>query len=194
MLDETQWIVLGTVVALVLIVVASVVASRRSQHRRAQLKQKFGPEYDRAVAQHGSVARAENELLQREKRVHSQRLHPLNESERARFSSDWESVQTRFVDDPAGAVQVADELIKTMMLARGYSRESVDRRDVDLAVEHPAVVEHYRAARSLAQESREGRASTEDLRQAIVHYRALFADLLQPENESKSQSLQEARA
>ena len=194
MLDDTQWIVLGTVVALVLIVVAAVVASRRSQRRHSQLKEKFGPEYERAVAQHGNVSRAEQELLKREKRVHSQRLHPLNEAERARFSSDWDNVQTRFVDDPAGAVQTADELIKTVMLARGYSKESVERRDADLSVEHPAVVEHYRAARSLAEESREGRASTEDLRQAVVHYRALFADLLQPETQPTPKNMQEARA
>lgn len=194
MLDETQWIVIGTVLALLVIIVAAVVVSRRSQHQHTQLKRKYGPEYDRLVQQHGNVARAEQELREREKRVHAQHLHPLNEADRALFSTDWEKVQTRFVDDPTGAVQVADDLIKSVMLARGYSRESVERRDIDLSVEHPNVVEHYRAARALAQESREGRANTEDLRQAVVHYRALFADLLKPEPDTKHHRLQEARA
>lgn len=194
MLDTTQWIAIAAVLALVIIIVMAVVASKRTQRSHSQLKRQFGPEYERAVQQHGSVARAEQELRERDKRVHSQRLRPLSEEDRARFASDWEGVQTRFVDDPVGAVQVAEELITQVMLARGYSRESVDRRDVDLSVEHAAVVEHYRAAHALAQESQEGRANTEDLRQAVVHYRALFADLLQPRPSTKHHRLQEARA
>jgi len=195
MLDTTQWIVLLTVLALIIVGVVAVVSSRSGKRRHLELKRRFGPEYDRAVTQHGgNVARAEQELLQREKRVHSHRLHPLSEDDRARFSHDWEGVQTRFVDDPVGAVQAADDLIQQVMLARGYSKESVERRDVDLAVEHASVVEHYRAARSLAQESREGEADTEDLRQAVVHYRALFADLLQPQSPEREHRLQEARA
>lgn len=195
MLDTTQWIVLGTVLALIVIALAAVVASRKNKQRHQELQRRFGPEYERTVASHhGDVARAERELLEREKRVHSHRLHPLSEDDRARFAGEWDGVQTRFVDDPVGAVQVADDLIQQVMLARGYSRESVQRRDVDLGVEHPTVVEHYRAARSLAEESREGRVNTEDLRQAVVHYRALFADLLQPNNAPSEHRLQEARA
>jgi hypothetical protein len=194
MLDTTQWIAIAAVLALVIIVVMAVVASKRSHGSHAQLKRQFGPEYERVVQQHGSVARAEQELRERHKRVHSSRVHPLSEEDRARFATEWEGVQTRFVDDPTGAVTVAEELITQVMLARGYSRESVEHRDVDLSVEHAAVVEHYRAAHALAQESQQGRANTEDLRQALVHYRALFADLLRPQPANQHQRLQEARA
>jgi hypothetical protein len=147
--------------------------------RHAELKRRFGPEYDRQVEERGSVARAERELLAREKRVHKQRLRPLADADRAHFSAEWRAVQARFVDDPSGAVTAAHDLIKEVMRARGYAIEGFDQRVADLSVDHAPVVQHYRAAHELAAANREGRANTEELRQAMVHYRALFANLLE---------------
>lgn len=177
-MTETQWVVVVVLAALAAIAVALVVASRTSRRRHEQLKARFGPEYDRALAEHGSEAKAERELAAREKRVHKQKLRPLSDPDRVQYSADWRQVQARFVDDPSGAVQAADDLIQTVMLARGYSSKDIDERIADLSVEHAAVVDHYRAAQVLAQANREGRANTEELRQAFVHYRALFSDLL----------------
>jgi hypothetical protein len=127
--------------------------------------------------------------------VRHQKLRPLEESDRGRFSSDWSRVQARFVDDPSGAVQAADELIKAVMLARGYEADKeFDERVADLSVEHANVVQHYRAARVLADANREGRANTEELRQAFVHYRELFADLLDQAQSVPEGRMQEARA
>jgi hypothetical protein len=166
-------------VALVVIAMVAFVIARSARRRHVELRHRFGPEYEREVQQHGSVARAERELLTREKRVRKQRLHPLSEDDRMRFSADWHSVQSRFVDDPSGAVQAADELIQAVMRAKGYDIESFEQRVADLSVDHAGVVQHYRSAHDLAETNREGRADTEDLRRAVVYYRALFADLLQ---------------
>jgi FtsZ-interacting cell division protein ZipA len=179
MLTTTQWIVLVGLLAIAAMVVLALVNKRSSRQRHAVLKDRFGPEYDRAVEEHGDVARAERELAAREKRVHQQKLRPLPEADRARFSNDWSQVQARFVDDPSDAVKAADDLIKAVMRARGYATEHFEQRVADLSVEHSNVVQHYRSARVLADANREGRANTEELRQAVVHYRALFADLLE---------------
>jgi len=193
MLTTNEVILIVVLAALALVAVFAVVSKRSSKNRHAELKRRFGPEYDRAVEQHGSVERAERELIAREKRVHKQKLHPLSEADRSQFASDWRNLQTRFVDDPSGAVNAADDLIKQVMIARGYSSQSVEQRAEDLSVEHANVIEHYRAARVLADANREGRANTEELRQAFVHYRALFADLLETPNPPERQ-MQEARA
>jgi hypothetical protein len=185
-------LVLAVIVGLVVLAVIALFAIRAPQRRHASLKRRFGPEYDRAVEQYGSVERAERELLAREKRVNHLRLRDLPESDRVQFSADWRNVQARFVDDPSAAVKAADELIKKVMLARGYAVEHFDQRVADLSVEHADVVQHYRAARVLADANREGRANTEELRQAFVHYRALFSALLEPA-ELRAHQLEEAR-
>jgi hypothetical protein len=190
MLTSTQTIILVALLALVALAVIGVVSARAKRH--ADLRKRFGPEYDQAVEQHGSVANAERELAAREKRVHQLELKPLSESARAQFTGEWDRVQARFVDDPSSAVQAADELIKSVMTARGYSTDQFEQRVADLSVEHGNVVQHYRAAGELAAANREGRANTEELRQAFVHYRALFADLLQQPQQTDRQ-LQEAR-
>ena len=194
MLTTTEMILIVVAAAVVLVALFAFVSKRSSRSRHAELKQRFGPEYDRAVEHHGSVERAERDLLAREKRVNRQKLHPLSDADRARFSSAWQSAQTRFVDDPSGAVTAADDLIKEVMIARGYSSQSVEQRAEDLSVEHANVVEHYRAARVLADANREGRANTEELRQAFVHYRALFADLLETTKQPEARHMQEAPA
>ena len=192
--DKSLLLLVGLGVVVMIALLSLVWASSRSSRRRhEELKRRFGPEYERAIVEYGSLARAEKELLAREKRIKRLRLHDLSSSERSRFSTQWESVQARFVDDPAGAVQAAHELIKGVMVARGYKIEDFDQRVADLSVEHASVVQHYRAARVLADANREGRANTEELRQAFVHYRVLFADLLAQPNRVRHQ-LKEARA
>lgn len=180
MLSTTEWTVLIAVLALIGIVAMALFMIGATRRRHAELKHRFGPEYEREVHQRGSVMRAERELLAREKRVRKHQLQPLSEAERARFSEDWHHVQARFVDHPSSAVEAADELIQTVMRVQGYDVESFDQRVADLSVEHAGSVQHYRAAHDLAEANREGRADTEALRQAMVYYRALFADLLQP--------------
>jgi hypothetical protein len=147
---------------------------------RVDLRQRFGPEYERAVEQFGSPQRAERELAARARRVEHIRLHGLNEGDRARFAATWERIQGQFVDDPEGTVVGANELIKEVMRAQGYpAGDEFDQRVADLSVDHAGVIQHYRAARALSESTALGRSNTEELRQAVVHYRALFSDLLQ---------------
>ncbi|HKP62056.1 MAG TPA: hypothetical protein VJV78_35235 [Polyangiales bacterium] len=194
MLTETQTILLVVALAVVAVALVVLLTARSSKHRHAELKRRFGPEYDRAVAEYGSPEKAERELARREKRVHKFKLHPLTDSDRVQFSANWRNVQAQFVDDPSGAVGAANDLIKQVMQARGYEIEHFDQRVADLSVEHAEVVEHYRAARELAIANREGRANTEELRQAFVHYRALFADLLDQAQPAERPQQEEMRA
>lgn len=170
----------GIIVALVLIAIAVaviglVIARRR---RKAKLQQEFGPEYDRAVREVGPK-RADTELLAREKRVARFSLRPLTADEWQSFTDRWQSVQSRFVDDPVGSVADADELVDRLMAARGYPMSDFEQRAADLSVGHAIVVENYRAAHAIAMRHRAGQATTEDLRNAFIHYRALFTELLQ---------------
>jgi hypothetical protein len=179
--NATLWIVVAlAAAAAVMLAVAAVTASRRRAHARSfELRQRFGPEYDRAVEALGSPARAERELAARTRRVEHIHLQDLSRADRSRFGASWGTVQAQFVDDPAGAAVNANELIKEVMRARGYPADDFDHRVADLSVDHADVVQHYRAARALTESSRNGQVNTEELRQALVHYRALFSDLLQ---------------
>jgi hypothetical protein len=168
-------------VVVVVLAVALFLARRRSEQRSGALRDQFGPEYERAIAQHGDRSRAERELLSRRNRLDELDIRALSDAEADRFSAAWASVQQRFVDDPRGAANEADLLIKDVMKARGYPVGNFDQRVADLSVEHANVVEHYRAARKLARAREEGQVGTEELRQAMVHYRALFSDLLRTE-------------
>jgi hypothetical protein len=181
-MDETTllWVLAG--LAIVAVVIVAVVASRhRARVRRRELQRKFGPEYDRAVEEYGPD-RADKELLSRARRVDHFQSRELSPADRARFLASWTSIQAQFVDDPSVAVAGADELINEVMRARGYPTEHFEQRLADLSVEHAAVVQHYRAAKTLADSNRHGQVNTEELRQAVVHYRMLFADLLQEPN------------
>lgn len=165
---------------MVVVILAAVAFSRRQARlRRAQLQDRFGPEYERAAYELGDARKAERELAARARRVEKLALRELSSAERARFASQWTAVQAQFVDDPAVAVRSANELINLAMRARGYPVESFEQRAADLSVDHAAVIQHYRAARAVADANHHGQASTEDLRQAMVHYRVLFGDLLQ---------------
>jgi hypothetical protein len=175
-MDQRTLIVLVIVIAVLAIAAIILVAyrKRRSQH----LKQQFGPEYDRAVLQRGDPSKAEAELINREKRVHSFTIKELNPTTRDRFREEWTLIQNRFVDDPAIAVNEADSLVNRVMAARGYPIADFDQRAADVSVSYPAVVQNYRAAREIVLRHGRGDAGTEDLRQAMVHYRSLFDELL----------------
>jgi len=152
------------------------------QKRRTEtLRTDFGPEYDRAVDEHHDRNRAERELEARRERVDALHIHALPATERDRFAERWQSVQAQFVDDPTGAITEADHLVGEVMQARGYPVGDFEQRAADVSVHHAHVVENYRAAHAIAQRNRRGGGDTEELRQAMVHYRALFSDLLEVE-------------
>jgi hypothetical protein len=167
------------VVAMALLVVAVLawLYVRKRRRTTAGLRQKFGPEYDRAVLTHGSGRKAEAKLEDREKRVEKLKIRDLDSAEHERFSKQWDAVQSRFVDSPKGAVAEADDLISSVMKARGYPVSDFDQRAADVSVDHPRVVENYRSAREIA--LRVEKATTEDLRTAMIHYRSLFDELVQ---------------
>ncbi len=150
-----------------------------NQRRSRRLKEQFGPEYDRVVERSSNRSSAEEELQQREERVKRYKIVALSENDRIHYQHAWDRVQNRFVDDPRGAAIEADELIFDVMERRGYPVNGFEQAAADLSVDHAAVVENYRAASAIAQRNRQGEAGTEDLRQALVYYRALFHDLLQ---------------
>lgn len=175
-MTQSTMIVLAVVAVVVLAAVGWLVWQRkRSEALRAQ----YGPEYDRTVRQMGDQHRAESELMKRQERVEQLDIHPLSASQRSDYMDRWRTVQAKFVDDPKGAVTDADGLVTDVLKARGYPVADFDQRAADLSVHHPRVVENYRAARDIAQRHRRGEATTEDLRQAMVFYRALFEDLLE---------------
>lgn len=156
-----------------------------NQMRSRRLKERFGPEYDRTVNRAPDRDLAEAELQKREDRVKKYKIVPLSEHDRGHYQHAWDGVQNRFVDDPRGAAMEADELILEVMERRGYPVNGFEQAAADLSVDYPTVVENYRAATGIAQRNRQGEAGTEDLRQALVYYRALFHELLQaaPSNE-----------
>ncbi|MDX5457469.1 hypothetical protein ACFWRG_23205 [Micromonospora tulbaghiae] len=173
-MSSTQVVVIVIVVAVIAALVAvAVVASRR----RA-LRERFGPEYDRVVAEQDSRSAAERELRERERRHAELELTPLDPESRARYAAAWEELQVRFVDSPAETVGEADELVSRLIAERGYPTGDFSDQIAHLSVEHARTLTHYRDAHEIRQRNERGEAGTEDLRQALVHYRALFADLL----------------
>ncbi|MEU8237544.1 hypothetical protein AB0C07_04795 [Actinoplanes missouriensis] len=164
-------------IVVVLLVLAAIVLGVRAMRRR-KLQQTFGPEYDRVVADTGNRTEAERELHERTKRHAQLELRPLSGESRAKYATAWEEVQIRFVDNPKEAVSTADELVTALIAERGYPTGDYDERLANLSVEHAATLEHYRAAHEISRRSKNDETETEDLRQALVHYRALFADLL----------------
>jgi hypothetical protein len=173
------------VLAVVVLALIGVVAWLYLQKRRSDgLRASFGPEYDRARREHPDLRSAERSLEERKERVEQLHIRALSSDERDQFVERWRSSQAQFVDDPAGATRVADALVAEIMQARGYPVGDFEQRAADVSVDHPGVVEHYRAAHAIALRTDRGQADsgdTEDLRQAFVHYRALFDDLLEVE-------------
>jgi hypothetical protein len=186
-------LLVALVILALLIAIGAAVLARRTRSRR--LAQRFGPEYQRLVRATGSRGRAEAELAAREQRVAQLEIVPLQPHEAQRFRADWQALQARFVDHPRTAVGEADLLVRDVMLRRGYPVADFDTRAADISVHHPRVVEHYRAAHAIALRDREGRADTEALRQALVHYRALFGELLEaPQPEPAARRAEPRRA
>jgi hypothetical protein len=169
-------------VAVVAIVIGIAAWAYLSRQRRVQLKERFGPEYERTVQAAGSPAEAEAILQKRADRVDRFKLRPLTREQADSFAQQWRRVQSRFVEDPDAAVGEADSLVTQVMTARGYPLEDFDKRAEDVSVDHPHVVENYRTARTLIARRSRGEAGTEELRQAVVNYRALFDDLLEVED------------
>ena len=167
-------------VALGVLLFAGLVALyvRRRRSTTAGLRQKFGSEYERAVQEHGSGRRAEANLADREERIEKLTIRELDAVEHERFSQQWESVQSRFVDSPKGAVTEADDLLSALMRVRGYPVSDFDQRAADMSVDHPRVVENYRSAHDIALRVGKNEATTDDLRAAMIHYRSLFQELV----------------
>jgi len=172
----TNWIILLGILAVVLLAVAIGFISQR-QRQSKRLRQRFGAEYDRAVTEFGRN-KAEAELKAREKRVEKLTIIPLAPADAARFTQAWTALQGRFIDNPKGVVVEADHLVRELMLKRGYPMGDFEMRAADISVDHPAVVENYRAAQAIAVRDEFGEADTEELRKAVVHYRTLFDELL----------------
>ena len=175
------WIIIAVVAAIVLLGV--VLNAARARRTRA-LQERFGSEYDRTVDQAGGRRGAERELRDREKRHEELDIRPLSPEARDRYARRWQSTQTRFVDDPKGAVVEADLLVQQVMKERGYPTEDFDQRVGEISVAHPDVVEKYRTATGIARASERGEASMEDLRHSVRHYRALFAELLEVDGDA----------
>jgi hypothetical protein len=176
--SPVQWIIVSAVVVAALLVLAAWFFIRR-RNQSARLQERFGPEYDRTVGELGGRGKAESELKAREKRIENLTIAPLAPADATRFSEAWKALQGRFVDNPKGFVVQADQLVRELMLKRGYPMGDFERRAADISVDHPDVVEHYRAAQAIAVRDERGEADTEELRKAVVHYRVLFDEMLE---------------
>jgi hypothetical protein len=179
-MSNLEIILIAVVVVLAAAVAWLLVASRRSKH----LRSKFGPEYERAVGESGSRSKAERDLARREERVEKLSLHSLPPGTQDRFAQSWRTIQSRFVDDPQGSTLQADHLVDEVMRERGYPVANFEHRADDISVDHPHVVQNYRAAREIVVRQERGQADTEDLRRALVYYRALFDELLETPQEA----------
>ena len=171
-------ILIATIAVVVLIIVAIVLAIHQNRKRTADFQRRFGPEYDLAVREYGARNKAEANLLARVKRVEGFKIRELTAAERERYMGEWETVQSRFVDHPCGAVTEADELVSSLMQARGFPTGDFKQRAADISVHHAHLVDSYRSANAIASRAGKNEATTEELRSAMIHYRAIFDDLL----------------
>jgi hypothetical protein len=179
------WILIA---AVAIIVLGGIVWSALRARRTRTLREGFGSEYDRTVAESPSRREAEAELKERQKRREQLDIQPLSPGSRERYVIAWQSTQAKFVDDPADAIEEADALIQKVMRERGYPVEDFDQRAADVSVDHPEVANNYRAAHGISVAQSRGNATTEDLRQAMKHYRALFDDLLEAREAEKAEA------
>jgi hypothetical protein len=167
-----------TAVVIVVIVIVALVAWIGYDARRRQLRSRFGAEYDRLVSEYGSRRKADAELAARQRRVRGLSIRELDPAARTRYTQEWAAAQERFVDDPQGALTGARRLVIALLNERGYPAEHTDEVLADLSVDHAKVVDDYRVADAMSERASTGTASTEDLRQAMIHYRAIFNDVL----------------
>jgi hypothetical protein len=187
------WIVIAAAVVIAVALAVIVARSVSRRKRTERLQKHFGPEYERAVGEAGDQAAAEKELVARERKRQKLDIVALSTESRTKYAEQWHAVQTGFVDDPAGAVGNADRLVTQVMRERGYPIDDFDQRAADISVDHPNVVEHYRAAHVIHLAQEKGDIGTEAQREAFVHYRALFETLLKKDLETKD-TPKEARA
>ena len=183
----------------VILAVAAIVWVYTSNKRTKRLRSEFGPEYKRVARAEGDAAQGEKILRERQARVKKLDIKPLTEQQRNEFAGAWELAQAEFVDDPTAAVAQADVLVQEVMSVRGYPMEDFDQRVADVSVDHPAVVQNYRLAHDIAVQHEHQDVGIEKLRQAMLHYRALFADLLhdgglQPVRDVRPERAKDARA
>jgi hypothetical protein len=189
-----SWVVIAVAVAVVVALAVIFVLSMSSRKRTERLKSHFGPEYDRAVGESGDQSAAEKELIARERKRQKLDVVALAPESQAKYAEYWRTVQAAFVDDPAGAVGDADHLVTAVMRERGYPIDDFDQRAADISVDHPNVVEHYRAAHVIHLAQEKADVGTEAQREAFVHYRALFEKLLETEHKTEKDTPKEARA
>jgi hypothetical protein len=176
-LNTTEILLIVAGVAIVIVGIAGLMFMRK--RRTAKLRTQFGgPEYDRALKEGGSQRRAEAKLEQRADRVESFHLRAHSTADHERFVESWHKVQARFVDSPGGAVTEADQMLGDVMSLRGYPVSDFEQRAADISVDHPLVMENYRAAHGIAVRQATGHANTEELRQAMIHFRSLFEELI----------------
>lgn len=168
----------GVLIVVAIVAAIAIGAGLWLQQRSKRLQGKFGPEYERTLRETGSRLRAESQLEKREKRVEKLHLREISQTDRERFTSAWRAIQASFVDDPEGALAQADQLVGTVMVACGYPMADFDKRVEDISVDHGVVADNYRAAHAIAIRRARGEATTEEIRQAMIHYRTLFEDLL----------------
>jgi hypothetical protein len=193
-MQTTQGVIIIAVVAVAVIGIALAAWYWNQRRRSEELQERFGPEYDQALHRSGDRGRAEKELESRQKRVEKLNIRPLSDPDRTRFEEAWNSTQARFVDDPSGALLEADRLVTEVMHTRGYPMGEFEQRAADISVDHPQMVEQFRAAHAIAGKADRGEASTDDMRQGLLHYRALFEDLLKsPAGQTASPRTMEAR-
>ena len=186
------WILIAAIVVIAAIAAIVVARSVNSRKRTKQLKERFGPEYERTLGETGEQRAAEDELAARERRRDKLNIVALSPQAREKYAASWRAVQTAFIDNPARAVGDADRLVVAVMRERGYPIEDFDQRAADISVDHPAVVDNYRAAHRISLSQQQGNVDTEEERQAFVHYRALFEKLLETDRDQDNS--QEARA
>jgi hypothetical protein len=173
--DAQTW----AIVILVLVALIAIGWILTRQRNSRHLQERFGPEYRRVIAERGDRVKAEAELKARERRVQHFKIEPLAPADAARFDEQWRQLQAHFVDDPRAVTGEADRLVRELMVKRGYPMADFERRAADISVDHPALVENYRAAHAVSVLNERGEASTEQLRKALVYYRDLFAELLE---------------
>lgn len=181
-------IISAAVVLVFLVVVAIVGFVHRRGTRTKGFRNRFGSEYDRAVLEHGSSRKAEAKLADRETRVDALKIRELGATERERFVAEWQTVQSRFVDHPKAAVTEADDLIAALLEARGYPKGGFEQRAADVSVTYPRVMENYRGAHAIAVRPGRAEASTEELRTAMIHYRAIFDEIVQDQSPQEKKS------
>ncbi|ART71312.1 hypothetical protein BTO20_24665 [Mycobacterium dioxanotrophicus] len=183
-----SWIVIAVVVVVIVVLALIAGASMMRKKRSDRLKDQFGPEYERAVETAGGQRAAEKELLARERKHHKLDISELTPQSRARYEQAWEETQAGFVDNPSESVSEADRLVTEVLRERGYPIDDFEQRAADISVDHPKVVEHYRAGHILHLAQKRGDIGTEAQREAIVHYRTLFEELLRPDHEAHETS------